>query len=398
MRAKTKRIKRVLVALWTGSVSGRDILGGLFRYVHRKARWDFVLVQLPNGFRPETVEEACRAGLDGIIASDFSPPQIRRLVETTDIPVISIGSAPPPTRPCGGPVASVNCDDRAIGTMAARHFLSLGVFNGFGFLGATAGTGEKNERAAGFIETLARSGRDCSVFTAPTGAGDRMDEGLVATWLESLPKPAAVLCHYDPLAVQVLNICRDRSIAVPEQVSVLGVDNDPLLCDFAEPPLSSVEPDHEGAGFAAARELDRLFAYPRRPPRDANCAPVGIVERESTRPLAPAGHLVRAARAFIERNATSGIGVADVVANLKVSRRLVDLRFREIENCTIAQAIEGRRMAVAEKLLKETSRTIRRIAADCGYASANTFGIAFRKRHGVSPGTFRRSFKSGKGK
>ena len=389
MCARQRKVKRVLVALWMGT-SGRDILSGIFRHVHAKTQWDITLIQLPNGFRPEVVEEAQRAGLNGIIASDFNPPQIKRLVETTDIPCVSIGAATSMSRPCGGAVSFVGCDDRAIGAMAAQHFLSLGTFNSFGFVHANGGNGERSMREIGFGDMLAKAGKSCSVFTSNRRADERMDTQKVTNWLRSLPKPAAILCFYDPLAVQVLNICRDCGISVPQQVSVLGVDNDPLLCDFSTPPLSSVMPDHERAGLLAARELDRLLTRPNRSPHVVVCPPVKIVERESARPLTPAAHLIRKAYAFIDAHVTSGIGVNDVVAHLKVSRRLADLRFREIENCTIRDAIEARRMSLAEKALMDTSQTVRRIASNCGYASANTFEVAFRKRHGMSPSAFRK--------
>jgi LacI family transcriptional regulator len=394
MCARQRKIKRVLVALWMGT-SGRDILSGIFRHVQARARWDITLVQLPNGFRPAIVEDALRTGIDGIIAGDFSSPQIRQIVETTDVPCVSIGAATSMTRPCGGAVSFVGCDDRAIGAMAARHFLSLGTFNGFGFVHADGGKGTRDMRETGFSDTLAQTGKISSVFTSPRRPDEQMDTRKIMDWLRSLPKPAAILCYYDPLAVQILNICRDCGISVPRQVSVLGVDNDPLLCDFSTPPLSSVMPDHERAGLLAARELDRMFTRPNRSPHVVVCPPIKIVERESTRPLTPAAHLIRKAHAFIDGHVASGISVKDVVSHLKVSRRLADLRFREIENCTIRDAIEAQRMSLAEKALVDTSQTIRRIAADCGYASANTFEIAFRKLHGLSPGEYRRRSTGG---
>jgi LacI family transcriptional regulator len=390
MCARQRNIKRVLVALWMGT-SGRDILSGIFRHVQAKARWDITLVQLPNGFRPKIINDAMRAGIDGIIASDFTSPQIKRLAETTDIPCVSIGSSTAMRRPCGGAVSFVSCDDMAIGKMAAQHFLSLGTFNGFGFVHADVGNGKCDVREIGFGDTLSQAGKTCSVFTSSRRPEEQLDMRKITEWLRSLPKPAAILCFYDPLAVQVLNACRDCGLSVPQQVSVLGVDNDPLLCDFSTPPLSSVMPDHERAGLLAAQELDHLFSHPNRSPHVIVCPPIKIVERESARPLTPAAHLIRKAYAFIDAHVASGIGVRDVVAHLKVSRRLADLRFREIENCTIRDAIEARRMSLAEKALMDTSQTIRRIASNCGYASANTFEIVFRKLHGRSPSEYRRT-------
>ena len=116
-----------------------------------------------------------------------------------------------------------------------------------------------------------------------------------------------------------------------------------------------------------------------------------VITRFLPAALTPAGHLVREAKTFIDRHLSKGIGVADVVAHLKVSRRLADLRFREIEDRTIAGTIEARRLENAERLLRDTQLSIRRIASECGYSSANTFGIAFRRRYGLSPQKWRAS-------
>ena len=385
------RKRRIVVALWMNGTSGRDILSGIFRYAKTRAGWDIRLVQLPNAMHPERIRKLAEEGVDGLIASDISNPAIRGIVSKEDVPVVFIG---PPTmpipRPQDGKTSFVSCDDIAIGTMGARHFLSLGSFNGFGFISAGKDPKWPNLREQGFHDTLAAAGRQCSTFKSPTAADERIDAESLAAWLKSLPKPAAVMTYYDPYAVQVANVCHENGIAVPRQVSILGVDNDGLLCEFASPQLSSIQPDHERAGLLAAKELDALMTRPARKPRTLVSPIIGVVERESTRPLSPAAHLIRKALRYIDANAAKGIGVADVAAHLKVSRRLADLRFREIENTSIHQAIEDRRMELAEKAISETNHPIRQIARESGYKNIKTFEAAFRKRHGTSPGSFRR--------
>ena len=394
MANKTQK-RRIVVALWMNGTSGRDILSGIFRYAKTRAGWDIRLVQLPNAMHPERIRKLAEEGVDGLIASDISNPAIREIVSKTEVPVVFIG---PPTmpipRPQDGKTSFVSCNDIAIGTMGARHFLSLGSFNGFGFLSAGKDPKWPNLREQGFRDTLAAAGRQCSTFKSPTAADERIDAESLAAWLKSLPKPAAVMTYYDPYAVQVANVCRENGIAVPRQVSILGVDNDGLLCEFASPQLSSIQPDHERAGLLAAKELDALMTRPARKPRTLVSPIIGVVERESTRPLSPAAHLIRKALRDIDANAAKGIGVADVAAHLKVSRRLADLRFREIENTSIHQAIEDRRMELAEKAISETNRPIRQIARESGYKNIKTFEAAFRKRHGTSPGSFRRQGSS----
>lgn len=385
------RKRRIVVALWMNCMSGRDILSGIFRYAKTRAGWDIRLVQLPNAMHPEQIREIAEEGVDGLIASDPSNSAIREIISDEELPVVLIG---PPTmpipRPPVGRMSFVSCNDIAIGTLGARHFLSLGSFNGFGFLSSGKDPKWPDLREQGFRDALAAAGRQCSTFKSPTAADERIDAGSLAAWLKSLPKPAAVMTYYDPYAVQVANVCRENGIVVPRQVSILGVDNDGLLCEFANPQLSSIQPDHERAGLLAAQELNALMTRPARRPRTLVSPIVGVVERESTKPLSPAAHLVRRALRYIDANAAKGIGVADVAAHLNVSRRLADLRFREIENTSIRQAIEDRRMNIAEKAMSETNRPIRQVARESGYRNIKTFEAAFRRRYGTTPGAFRR--------
>ena len=394
--AQKARKRRIVVALWMTSTSGRDILSGIFSYARTRIGWDIRLVQLPNAIHPEKIRRLAAEGLDGLVASDMSDPSIKKILSQSCMPAVLIGSPPLPIRrPPGSTTSFVSCDDAAIGAMAAKHFLSLGTFNGFGFLFSGDRRKWQNMREQGFRNTLAAAGRTCSTFWTLAAADERIDETVLADWLKSLPKPAAVMAHYDPYAVQAANVCKELGIAVPGQVSILGVDNDDLLCEFADPPLSSIQPDHERAGLLAARELDALMSNPKRKPRTLVSPVIGIVERESTRQLTPAAHLMRKALEFINANAAKGIGVKDVVAHLKISRRLADLRFREIEDRSILQTIESCRMEIAERILQETNRPVQAVAKESGYRNVKTFEAAFRKRHGCSPSEYRRHSTGG---
>ena len=388
MKNRRRQIRRIVVALWMNGASGRDILSGIFRYARTCNGWDIQLMPLPNGIRPDIPAQMVEAGVDGIISASLSP-QVKSLLDATAAPLVFIGPSIDIPRPAGGAVVFVNQDDEGIGAMGARHFLALGSFNGFGYLHASSYSSWIDLREKGFRDVLASVGKDCCTLTLDINPEDHISHDVLGDWLESLPKPAAVMAFFDYQALQILNVCRERHIAVPRQVSVLGVDNDELLCEFSDPPLSSIQPDHERAGYLAAQELDVLMARPGRRSRAITCPVLRIVERGSARPLTPSAHLVRKAREFINAKAEQGIDVADVVAYLKVSRRLADLRFREVENRSIRQVIEDRRMELAEKALAETDWTLRRIAAASGYRNVKTFEAAFRKRTGRSPGTCR---------
>lgn len=400
---KFRRPKRILIALWMGSISGREILSGIFSFAKSRTDWQTILLQLPNGFSPELIAQIQRDGVDGIIACDLTNPSLRHIVDETDAPLVTIGWKMDFTRASGGLCATVECDNYAVGVLGAKHFLAQGNFNSFGFLYADTRADENaadpsrhsaNEnltdlRVAGFCDTVRHMGKPCLPFVSNRSPDAEIDHDKLHRYLRSLPKPAAIMCYYDPMAIQVLNCCRAHGMDVPRQVSVLGVDNDALLCESATPPLSSIQPDHERAGVLAAKELHALMTR-RRPSRCIiNCPVLKIVERESTSPLSPAAHLIARALEFIAANAARNISVADVVAHLGISRRLADLRFREIEHRTIRQAIEDRRLEIAVKKINGTNWPLTRIAAASGYASLQTFTAAFRRKFKVPPRQFR---------
>ncbi len=380
-------MRRVAVALWMNIASGRDVLSGIFRYA-RTRRWDIQLLPLPGGISREMTSRIRDGGIDGIISTSLGTT-VKDVLNSTSVPVVFIGQEMDISRAKGGAVAFVNRNDEAIGAMGATYFRTLGTFNGFGYVHSRNDPECPDRRENGFREALAATGRTCQTLTLDVSPEEPIDHGVLGDWLASLPKPAAVMAFFDYQALQILNVCRERKFTVPGQVSVLGVDNDPLLCESSTPSLSSIQPDHEGAGYLAARELDALMSRPGRQPRMWRCPVLRVVERGSTRPLTPSAHLILKARAFIHAQAGRGIGVKDVVDYLKVSRRLADLRFREVENTSIRRMIEDRRMELATKALAETDWTIRRIAAESGYRNIKTFEAAFRKRFGRSPGAGR---------
>ena len=396
MTQKAKKPRRIVVALYMGNISGRELLTGIFRHARDVGNWDIQLVQLPDGFRKERIERAQAEGIDGLILCSLYNPELRRLVDETDAPLVYVGAPMTIARPLGGAISVVDCDNYAIGAMGARHFLSLGSFNSFGYIHAGGDADFLDLREKGYRETIEAAGKRCLTLEAMQEADGRFDRQMIDEWLSSLPKPCAVMAFYDVIAAEVLKSCTANGLSVPAQVSVIGVDNDSLVCDFTTPPLTSVQPNHERAGFMAARELEALMSRPSHKPRSEICHGLHLVERESTRPMPPSASLVRRARSFIHAAAARGIGVEDVARHLGVSRRLVDLRFREVEGRTVHEAIEDRRLGIAEKLLSETSWTVRRIAAESGYRNVKTFEVAFRKRTGRLPGSARQASRDRK--
>lgn len=277
------------------------------------------------------------------------------------------------------PTVVIHNDNFRIARMGLDHFAQCGRFRSFGFVPASRGIVWSDERLVSFADAAAENRNDIYVF--------RDDEQSLEKWLSLLPKPAAVMAAYDELAVKILDTCTRLGLIVPKQVSVLGVDNDLLLCQHSSPPLSSILPDHEGMGYRAAQELEILMS-PRRklkPPKHITLAPLKIVCRESTGPIAPSAALIERAKDIVTSEAVKGATVADIVKRLGVSRRLLEMRYRETEGITLCQALMQRRLEVAKKLILTTSRKIVQIAAECGFSDAKHLTHALKSAYGKSP-------------
>ena len=218
-------------------------------------------------------------------------------------------------------------------------------------------------------------------------------EGDIGAWLKALPKPAAVFCAWDNVAADAAYAAKKAKIRIPSQMVLLGVDNDEIYCTSSSPQISSIEFDAENEGAAAANlMLKMLSARKSRAGRTVCCGLVKrIVERESTRPPAPAAILIERAMKFIAENATKGIGPQDVAGHLGISRTLLDLRFREMANSTVGGLILEKRLAALAAILPKSASPISRIITECGFGSINHAKAVFKKRFGMTMKEWRRS-------
>lgn len=392
MKGQTARQpqKRVAICASLRHGSEREFLTGIFRHLDDGHPWKIDLIQDSPPFTAESLAQAEREGLDGIIVSDAREEDIIPELVQTPIPLALVsGSAFRKSHPMfarTNRTAVIHNDNFSIARMGLKHLLECGKFRSLGFVPAERGIVWSDERLVAFADAAAKHGFETNVY--------RDGEFPLEKWLSSLPKPAAVMTAYDELAVKVLDTCLRIGLTVPKQVSVLGVDNDLLICQHSTPPLSSVLPDHEGMGYLAAKELEKLMSAHSRPkpPKHFTLVPLKLVCRESTGPVAPSAALIERAKDIVTSEAVKGATVAEIVKRLGVSRRLLELRYRETEGMTISQALMRRRLELARKMLLSTSRKIVRIAADCGFCDAKHLAHAFKSAYGQSPREFRRGF------
>ena len=376
------REKLISVFIKLENVSGRDVLSGILAFTDAEHPWKYRIFQISD-MPPEKDLQAAINESDGFILA-ASSLFVDGATIASKKPIVYTSSRLNPE--ITGPSARIRNDNFAIGKAGAQHLLSLGNFASYAFVHAKPDQKYSQPRESGFTAVLRAKGiRAVPHYLARSAEGSTEEIDELADWLEALPKPAAVMTACDWRALHILAAAERAGLRVPDQLAIVGVDNDELLVEHSNPPLTSVQPGHFEIGFTAARELSRLMAARRKPPVRTICVPPKrVVVRESTRILPPATTLVERAKKFIAERAASGIGVEDVVAHLGCSRNLADLRYKAAEGLTIHAAIETARLEAVKRLLKTTRRPVAAIAAQCGFKSANRLTHLFRQRFGLT--------------
>lgn len=382
---KDAKPKTVVMAPWLAGSPGRKHLQGALRYANAGRNWNVKILSGPKEFTAEVIRAAEESGVDGFLACVDSAAAAA--LADSQIPTVLLDFPPPVLRKRQHALTLMFNDEEGIGAKGADYLLSLGSFATYAFVPDAEGRGWSRLRERGFKDTLRKQGKDVRVF-GPT-------QGTLADWLAALPKPAAVMSAWDFGAKEVLEACRRAKLKVPADVSVLGADNDELLCEYAQPTLTSINIDHEQHGYESATILDRMMNARKPSAVRKVFTPVGeVVERESTKPTAPAENLVRRALDFIDANATAGIGVGDVVAHLAVSRRLADLRFSQATGMSIRRAIENRRLEEVKRRLANTTMPIDRVARLSGYTNPQRLKYVFKSRMGLTMSNWRKQAKA----
>lgn len=382
--AEVRKPPKVLVSVSLAHASWRDFLSGILNYVEKHADWDIRIMHEPGDLNARQIDDAERDGYAGIILATPGSIDFDRLCRSP-IPLADCGGWPELRRRKRNIVCML-LDNAAIGAVGAKHLLGRGRCSSYGFVRSRFDMDWSDERQTAFVETLRAAGGKAVCYELPQGAAEGTDIAELRNWLVALPKPAAVMADCDRRAAQVVAACRDGGMDVPRDVAVLGVDDDAFYALHSRPPLSSVVPNHVGLGYRTAAELDRLIRARKSvpAPRHVCIQPKGVVARESTKPISSSSALARRTAAFIRANAARGIKVADVVRHLGCSRRIAELRFRQVEKRTIADFISECRLKEVCQRLRATDATVAAIARECGFKTAAHLSNLFKKRFGQS--------------
>ena len=376
--------RNVAVIVETSNSYARNILRGVHEYARTHRGWTLYLTE--HGRHEIDESFAGNWKFDGVIAR-IETDHMARIITAMDVPTVDVSAA----RLIEG-IPWVETDDHAITRLALDHLHDCGLKN-FAFFGDpfynwSIWRQQMFERILGRPDII-RS----RIFNLPTRTEPRVrwwtQRDAIRDWLKSQPKPVGIFACYDACGQQLLEICRYYDLKVPEDIAVIGVDNDELLCELATPSMSSVIPNSFGTGAYAAEILDRMMQGEKLAGRKHSIEPLGVRKRVSTDVLTVSDRHVAQAVAFIRKNAHKNIGVEDVLHIVPLSRRVLEARFRRALNRTPHQEILRVRTNAVRELLLETDMSLSEISEALGIKHPEYLSVFFKKETGMTPREYR---------
>ena len=394
------RMPQVALLLPTSIKTCRELLRGVLHYVHLHGPWTVHIIEgREDEQKLSRLETWDCTGIIANLESRFPKHFLKSTVPT--IITNPQDKLLDPSSPFSK-WSQVVCDNHPIGKRAAEYFLER-KFRHFAFVGQVNSASWSEERRTAFCERLSQDGFSCVVYPKLSSAARKnfsVEQSALCDWLKALPKPAAILVANDVRGRQVLNACLKAGVAVPQEVSVLGVDNDEMLCETAHPQLSSIQMTTEQAGFEAARLLDSMMHSSRRGLPKQTIITYGfshLVTRRSTETVQIADALIARALEFIRINASTTLAVEDLLRHLGASRRLVEKRFKAVTGRTVYAEIMRVRLERVQMMVRETPLTIEAIADTCGFASASHLSMVYKKHFDMTLSSYRRQTRESAG-
>ena len=385
--------RRVVVALRMAGIAGQDKLNGIFEHLSAGHRWQLIIYRTRHEFTDEVVRHELARKADGFIVGIPDTDDALSVLAVSGVPTVVMNIAGGGIERRKNAIAFVKSDSVAVGREAAHTLLRQGVYKSYAYAGYRTDDEWSRDRGVAFRDTLRAAGFSAEIFDRAHQGEKVEDSSALAAWLENLPKPCGILAACDDRAFEILDICRERGIKIPAEIGILGVNNDPILCENAEPRLSSIQPDFIGEGRLAAELLERMMAGGRlTESKRVNLVGIRtVVHRDSTVPQSASGRLVQKVLAYISREAVKGIGVEDVARRFKVSRSLLELRFGELQGESVYEAMLRIRLEEVKRRLRHTDEPIAAITAACGWENPAPPKALFKRRFGMSMRDWRAS-------
>lgn len=382
---------KILVILPTSNFLHRQILEGILGYARENGPWQFHLVT-GDDFE-QGVQATERWGANGIIALVREYSQVKQLL-VRKLPTVLLN----PPVPSGGRrkvvpqkrTVFVNRNQEGVGKTAAEYFLDRG-YKSFAFIGSAKPAVWSTRRLDGYKSRIEQSGGTLAVYKQPNEDEQHdfvKDAKRMKKWLAALPAQTAVFCARDRRAQQVLGVCLDAGIAVPQTLAVLGSDDDALLCEATTPSLSSISLDGKHTGMMCARILNELMHGKKHHPF-VDLAYPRVVSRLSTDTTAIKDSILAKALQEINENISQPVSIGELAKNLGFSKRTLEMKALKILGCTFRDEVNRIRLNEAVRLLSNTDLSVQEIALKCGFCCASHLGTRMKQAFGYPPSTFR---------
>lgn len=371
----------------------RGIARGISLYAQTHGPWIFSTIEQKQGGKPVAppLESFKRFNGGGIIAYTPNETLLRKLIDF-GVPIVNTTrtAIPNPELP------SVFTDDKALGRLVADYFIAKG-FKEFAFCGSVLFSFPSLERGRGFTERIKAKKFNVSAYPdleeTPRQVIWEREHDKIVQWIQSMKRPLALFADNDSCGRILADICLEMGVHVPEDIAIIGANNDELICEFSNPHLSSVILAKEQVGFEAASLLERIIRTKKRPAQPVLVPPVGINTRRSSDIFAVENPHVAAALNFIYNHAGELISVTDILKKVALCRRHLELCFRQALGRSPYEEIRRAHVERAKKLLAETDLSLERIAQASGFSEPKHFYINFRKETGHSPTQYRKRYK-----
>ncbi len=380
-------MERLRIALVISDIFLRRLTPALFPLVESRQDYWIIDVHRPVGELRRLLKEFSPSG----IITELLPDKTQAVLEAGLPTVIADSDDVYPG------VISIDVDDEKVGKRAASYFLSAG-FQNFAFLGNRMPYSV--QRMAGFEKTLKPHGYNCHVHFDPEKRKAtymehfRGESSSLRQWLKELPKPCALFAAHDPVGRMVCEVAHEEGIPVPEEIAVIGANNDDLLCNLSYPPLSSVIIPWLKIGRIAGREIDRLVSGEESGGRVIQVNPGEVVHRQSSEWTAVDDLDLRRALEFMRLHFHEGISIKTLCATLRINRRTLERKFQEKLLCSPRQQLAQIRIDRARELLSETNHQMDWVASEVGFSSAERLSVVFRQVSDSSPSDYRKQMNA----
>jgi LacI family transcriptional regulator len=386
------KIPKVILLIENSRTYGRGLLQGIVRYSRLYGPWSFYMEPEFYMESTGTVKEVSLSNLKALGADGIIMRDTRNLEEILTVGLPTIIATAIKEKIAGLPC--ILTDDEAIGKMAAEHLLDRG-FRQFAYCGFGNMPPWCQRRRDSFSKRVSEAGYKVYIYKPPKSPDEyswEKEQDYIGQWLKKLPKPVGLMACNDDRGRHVTEACKITGLNIPEQIAITGVDNDELVCEMSDPPLSSIALNVQKGGYEAAELLDKMMSDNSITDKEIVIQPTHIVTRRSSDILAIEDPEVAAAVQFIRENSRKAIQVSDVVYAAELSRRGLEQRFRKVLGRSIHDEIRRCRIEQIAQMLVQTNLTISQIAAALGYSGIEKMSRYFRREKGMSPLAYRKRY------